>query len=328
MEALLQAGQATNLLCLGFRKVSTKAALSCPPGWAAMWQLLLHYQRKAGALHYLGSKQLTAVMHYPSLSLAGCHPLSDKVAARSDGQACQAISSCTPADATAWCRCICLKRDLCPHADAAQPRVLPRAWAAHCGSLLPQHNSQSPATLCLGASAGLHWGRSHAALTAARLPLPASPQRQLAAAQRGAGSSGASWRSKSVLVLFCELLCTCLCSDLLVQALCCGTAARVAPATRCCKPCTHTCMGRHLCSAGCTWQSCIFFSGMHDADTCNLNRGAQPCLVTCRWRGGSVLCSNRLGPLKTAGQAGRLHRQAQGRAACRWGLARQQAAPC
>ena len=43
-----------------------------------------------------------------------------------------------------------------------------------------------------------------------------------------------------------------------VQALCCGAAARAAPAACCCNPCTQTCMGRHLCSAGCSQQSCIW----------------------------------------------------------------------
>ena len=52
-----------------------------------------------------------------------------------------------------------------------------------------------------------------------------------------------------------------------VQGSCCGTAARIAPATCCCNACAHACMGGHLCSAGCTWHSCIFFSALHHADT-------------------------------------------------------------
>ena len=51
------------------------------------WQLLLHNQLKAGALHYLGSKQLTAVKPWVRLFLAACHSLPEKVAARSAGQA-------------------------------------------------------------------------------------------------------------------------------------------------------------------------------------------------------------------------------------------------
>ncbi len=261
----------------------------------------------AGALHFLGSKQLIAVKHWTCLFLGACHPLSGSLlhAAMAKPnkpflcalkQMQQLGVAAIVSNLTSYLQTRGNRASFHVHGLRTMEAFYPNTTAN-----LLRHNAWERLLACIGDAAMLHL-LQHASLFQ---PAPNGSWLQLSGAPAAQVPAALCW----------------------AQALCCGTAARLAPATCCCNPRTHTCMGPASVLCRRSGQSCIFSSALHDADPCNVNRQAQSCCMTCRWRGGSVLCSNRVTLLGTAGQAGQMPGQAQGRAACCWGPARRQAVP-